>query len=240
MATRSNMFRNMENQFEFCSTEEITEKTMDAMNSLVIGLQEREHEKDTIVKLLVIGARIGVASKDGKLNKQENDLFDATFCKLLSGDVESLREMVASGENESDEDIVKALTGYGNDIAMPFLFLILGYAYIDGEVDDEVLGRMDTIFGMNLLGVFFESGLEEVPAPLVRLTDLEAEIVEWMQEDDKLVSLDKPMVDNPPVTEQFPDYTRDELERALDGLCEKGIAYKSDAFVIGEFYALIS
>jgi hypothetical protein len=226
---RSNMFANLENQFEFCDKEEITEKTLGAFAGLIDEISG-QFDDQVMFMMLVLGAKLGVASKNGKLNSDEKDLVNETFGKIWNGNIEDVYNLVADEISDSDYDLVQKLTQLGNDIALPFLYLILGYAYIDEKVDDKVLGRLDGLFGMNLLALFMQSGLQEVPAPQIKLTSFEAEITKWFKSDDQL----RPLND---IVAHFPGKSKAEVKAACDSLCDKGVLFGSDT-AIGCMYCL--
>ena len=209
--SRSNMFANLENQFEFCDTEEITEKTLQGFTELIEGLGE-QCDNETVFMMLTMAAKFGIASQTGKLNDKEKALVDLIFDNIWGGDIEVIYDMIAAEIAEKDYDFVETLTKMGNNVALPFLHIILGFAYIDEKVNDDVLERLDGMFGMNLLALFMQSGLEEVPAPKIKLTGLEAEIYMWYK-------------------------SEAEVKEACDNLCVKGILFGMD-LAIGFRYRL--
>lgn len=226
---RSNMFANLENQFEFCDKEEITEKTLDAFSELAEKITV-QFDKNTMFMMLVIGAKLGVACKNGELNSDEKELVNETLGRIWTGNVEDVYNMVAERISDNDYELIQSLIRVIKDAALPFLCYVLGYAYIDNKADDEVLDRLDGLFGMNLLALFMQSGLEEVPAPQIKLTGLEAEITKWFKSDDQL----RPLND---IVAHFPDKSKAEVKSACDSLCEKGVLYGGDN-IIGSMYGL--
>ena len=214
---RSNMFANMENQFEFCDTEEITEKTLQGYAG-VIGELGDNFEGDVMFMTLILAAKLGVASKCGTLNSKEKALVDSVFGQVWNGDMEEVYDMVAKEITDNDYNLVEMLAQMGNNVALPFLYMVLGFAYIDEKVNDQIMEKLDGMFGMNLLALFMQSGLEEVPAPQVKLVGLEADIVEWFESDDQL----RPLKD---IVAHFPGKSESEVKSALDSLCDKEILY---------------
>lgn len=224
---RSNMFANIENKFEFAEKEEIVATALSSLGELFEAIDQMEDQ----VKfgIMVIGAKLGVAG-DGVLNSQEKELIDEVFGRIWNGSMEEIYDMVGADIQESDYDLVQNITQLGNPVAMPFLYYTLSFAYIDGEIEDDVAERLDGLFGMNLLVDFMQSGEEEVPAPKIRLTGLEAEIVSWFQEDDTL----HPLKD---IQAHFSSKSKAEVQKALDSLVDKGILY-GGANIIGNMYGL--
>ena len=90
------------------------------------------------------------------------------------------------------------------------------------------MDKLDGLFGINLLADFMSSGLESVPAPLVKLTKLESDIVDWFRSDDQLRPLDD-------IVAHFPGRLRSEIKEALDSLCDKGILYGGENIVFNMY-----
>lgn len=228
MGMRSNMFANIENKFEFADEEAITATALSSLGELFDAMGDN-FEDNAKFGTMVIGAKLGVAG-DGVINAQEKALINEVFGKVWNGSMDDIYDMVGADIEESDYNMVQMLTQLGNTVAMPFLYYVLSFAYIDGEIEDDVAERLDGLFGMNLLADFIQSGQEEVPAPKIRLTGLEADIVKWFQSDDQL----RPLND---IVAHFPDKSRSEVQKALDSLVDKGVLY-GGANIIGHMYGL--
>ena len=228
MGNRSNMFANIENRFEFADKETITAT---AINSLRHMFDEMEDEFEDNIKFgtMVLGAKLGVAG-DGVINAQEKELINEVFSKVWNGSMDDIYNMLGSDIEDNEYNMVRKLTQLGNDIAMPFLYFVLSFAYIDGEIEDDVAERLDGLFGMNLLADFIQSGQEVVPAPKIRLTGLEADIVKWFQSDDQA----RPLND---IVAHFSGKSRGEVQKALDSLVDKGVLY-GGSNIIGHIYGL--
>ena len=224
---RSNMFANIENKFEFASKEEIEATAISSLAELIGALDSFDDQ--TKMGMMVIGAKLGVFG-DGVIRAEERELIDYVFGQVYHGSMDTIYGLVGAPIEENDYNIVQMLTQMGNQVAMPFLHYILSFAYIDGEFEDHVAEKLDGLFGMNLMVDFFNSDLEEVPAPRVKLTGLEAEIVEWFQADDQL----RPLRD---IQAHFAHRSKSEVKNALDSLCEKGILYGGEN-IIGNMYGL--
>jgi hypothetical protein len=83
---------------------------------------------------------------------------------------------------------------------------------------------------MPLMRIFFASGMKDVPPRRKKVTLLEAEIVKWFRSENKLI----PLVD---IQAHFSDSSKEEVKAALDRLCEKGILYGGEKFIL-DMYAL--
>lgn len=224
---RSNMFANVENKFQFATEEVIINTALSALGDVLENLPDFNNNAKFFVAIL--GARLGVFG-DGEINEKEKMLIDTVFGRIWTGPMEQIYGAVGETISEKDYEMVRMLTQMGNAVAMPFLHYILSFAYIDEVFEDAVAEKLDGLFGMNLMAEFFAGDMEEVPAPRVKLTGLEAEIVEWFQSDDQLRPLRE-------IQAHFPRYPRQEVKAALDCLCQKGILYGGENFV-GNMYGL--
>ena len=227
---RSNMFANIENKFEFAAKDVIKSTAIQSFAELIAGLQGVLNT-EAIFGMMVVIARLGV-SGDGVLNQAEKDLIDEVFGRIYKGSMEQVYAAIGTTIPDTDYEMIGNLAKMGNHIAMPLLHCILSFAYIDQVMEDHVAERLDGLFGMNLMMEFFNSDLEEVPRPAIRLTGPEAEIVEWFKSDDQF----RPLAD---IQKHFPGKSIAELKCMLDGLCQKGVLYGGDDF-IGCMYGLDS
>ena len=128
--------------------------------------------------------------------------------------------------------MVQQLIELGNSVAVPFLYYILSFAYIDGEIEDDVAEKLDNMFGMCLLEEFIQNSEEAVPAPQIGLTKFEADIVKWFQSDAQLGTLDEAVA-------YFPEKTQKEIQEVLDSLIDKEILAKVET-AIGYMYVLLT
>lgn len=224
---RSNMFANIENKFEFATEEEIVNTALGSLGELIGELTS--FDDGVKFSIAILGAKLGVAGA-GVINSKERMLIDEVFGRIWNGSMDEIYDLVSGTIEESDYNLVQMLTQLGNPVAMPFLHYILSFAYIDEVFEDDVAEKLDGLFGMNLMADFFASDMEEVPAPRIKLTGLEAEIVEWFQADDQLRPLRE-------IQAHFSHKTKTEVKAALDNLCEKGILYGGEN-IIGNMYGL--
>ena len=227
MGSRSNMFANIESEFENATKEQIMATAVYKFGEILQAASGLD--TDSLFAIQVLGAKLGVAG-DGVINDQEKELINDVFSRSYQGPMEEVYELVGTEIKESDYKAVEMLTQLGNPVAMPFLYYVLSFAYIDGVIEDEVAERLDRIFGMNLLADFFMSGAEEVPSQQVKLGGFEEEIVQWFRSDDQLKPLDD-------IAAHFSGHSREEVESTLDGLVEKGILM-GGAHLFGHMYGL--
>ena len=219
---RSNLFANIENKFEFADKDTIAGMAVSALQELIPALPGLDTQ--TIFGIILAGTKLGVAG-DGKINAEEKWLIDEIFGQIWKGPMEQIYDALNEPITDYEYDVTTQITQLGNAAAMPFLHLILSFAYIDEVFEDEIAEKLDGLFGLNLMMEFFASGMEEVPAPKIKLTGLEAEIVTWFREDDQL----KPLKD---ILARFSDHPASEVQAALDSLCEKGVLYGGEKFIL--------
>ena len=192
----------------FASEGEIGEMALSSLSDLIDGISQMDDQSKFSV--IVLGTKLGVAG-DGVINDIEKSLIDDIFGRIWRGPMTDIYEVVGEEIDDNDYELVQLLTQMGNSIAMPFLHFVLSFAYIDEVFEDEIAEKLDGLFGLNLMASFFYSGLESVPAPQIKLTGLEAEIVEWFQKENEM----KPLKD---IQTHFSSRSRSEVKAALDSL----------------------
>lgn len=217
MYSRSNMFANLENEFEFASKYEVEQKAKESVVLLIRALKDLGVNDKVIFGTLIQAISLGTLG-DGRISDEEEELIVGAFSPFYNGTRAELMELFGEEIDESIYENARLIDKLGPNVALPFLRVVLGFAYIDGVFEDDVAKKLDGIFGMSLLAAFFASGAEEVPKPKIRLTGLEAEIVQWFREDDTLHSLDD-------IQSHFYGCSKVEVKRALDSLCDKGVLY---------------
>lgn len=227
--SRSNIFANIENEFENATKEQIMATAVYKFGEILQAASG--FDANSLFAIQVLGAKLGVAG-DGKINDQEKELIDDVFSRSYQGPIEEVYELVGAEIKESDYKAVEMLTKLGNPVAMPFLYYVLSFAYIDGVIEDEVAERLDSIFGMNLLADFFMSGAEEVPPQKAKHDGLEEKIVQWFQSDNQLRPLDD-------IVAHFSGHSKEEVKSTLDALVDKGILL-GGAKLFGNMYGLNS
>ena len=61
---------------------------------------------------------------------------------------------MSRGISDDDYDLAKKIVALGPPVAIPFLYFILSFAYIDGKVDDGVVDKLDDIWGLDIMDNF--------------------------------------------------------------------------------------
>ncbi len=224
---RSKFFVYLENEFELAEAEDIVATAIAAIEELVGTLPSFDDK--TKFAIAVTGAKLGV-SGDGQINAKEKMLIDTVFGQFWKGSMEQVYELLGAAIAESDYELVKSVIQMGDRAVFQLLRWILRFAYIDEVLEDEIANKLDGLFGMPLMRIFFASGMKDVPPRRVKVTPLEAEIVKWFQTHDKLV----PLLD---IRIHFSDSSKEEVKAALDNLCAKGILYGGEEFIL-DMYAL--
>ena len=79
--------------------------------------------------------------------------------QFWKGSMEQVYESVVAAIAESDYDLVKSVIQMGDEAAFQLLRWILSFAYIDEAFEDEVAYKLDGLFGMPLMRIFFARGL---------------------------------------------------------------------------------
>lgn len=115
------------------------------------------------------------------------------------------------------------------DTAVEILYYILGFIYIDGEINEEQEEFLHKCFGFALVANAMKHGEDDDSDPFDELSGLDAEIAEFFDEDDPLLSFEE-------VCKQFPDARKADVKKSLDYLVEEGILYIADT-AVGKLYA---
>lgn len=224
---RSKFFAYLENEFELAEEEDIVATAIATIEELVGKLPSFDDK--TKFAIAVTGAKLGV-SGDGQINAREKLLIDTVFGQFWKGSIEQVYELLGATIAESDYELVKSVIQMGDEAAFQLLRWILSFAYIDEVFEDEVANKLDGLFGMTLMRIFFASGMRDVPPRRVKVTPLESEIVKWFRSHDKLIPLED-------IQAHFSDSSKAEVKAALDNLCAKGILYGGEKFIL-DMYAL--
>lgn len=224
---RSKFFAYLENEFELAEEEDIVATAIAAIGELVGTLPSFDDK--TKFSIAVTGAKLGV-SGDGRINAKEKLLIDTVFGQFWKGSMEQVYELLHAAIAESDYELVKSVIQMGDGAAFQLLRWILSFAYIDEVFEDEIAYRLDGLFGMTLMRIFFASGMRDVPPRRVKVTPLESEIVKWFRSHDKLIPLED-------IQAHFSDSSKAEVKAALDNLCAKGILYGGEKLIL-DMYAL--
>lgn len=212
---RSNLFTNEEYRFKYASESELIDLANQYFQELLADMSIIPNESK--VGILVLGAQLGVAG-DQKLDPREKRMIESIFGKFVNSGMETMLELVMQEITDKTYQLLQIILKIGHRFAIPFLRYILCFAYADGVFEDSVADKLDGMFGMSLLVEFANSGEENVPAPQITLTGLEAEIVRWFGQEDQLRSVND-------IHAHFSHKSKTEVDAALESLCEKNILY---------------
>ena len=242
---RSNMFVNLENTIKKMSYEEKIKTTSDCQIDVTATIVASGVKSNAVGIITESIYALGVG-KGKKINSKKKE-FIAKVNKLLLGDdfdkyldsffgeinmmQSEIPEMLSN--NNSIFDTIKNLASIpGINMGLNILKMILCVAYCDNEPDEEVLDKLDGIFGKSLLIDFFASGQEEVPKPKreVSLSILEIKIINYLKNSDGLFEKD--------IYKHFSSESKNSIKKALDSLCDKQILTCGSTYV-GNTYILV-
>ena len=227
MYERSNMFANIECKFKYADEKTILD-SIQRSGSVIInsGLGEQ-----VTIAILVMCAHYALRG-DGSLTDKQKKAIDVFLGKVANGDNEAVYKDMCREVDDSYNDLITAAGQLPPETAIAVLHYILAYVYIDGKLDDERAEFLDRTFGQALLMNFLQSGEEEVPGPFVQLSGLDADIAQYFDENDPLLTFDD-------VCKQFPDADRDAVKKSLDYLVEEEVLYIADT-AVGKMYARLT
>ena len=242
---RSNMFVNLENTIKKMNYEEKIQTTFVCQMSVTSMIVASGIESQTVGMIIESIHALGIG-KGEKINPKKKEFigkvaklsfgddFDKHFDAFF-GDINKIRSEIPEmlSNNNSIFDTIKNLASIpGINMGLSILKMILCVAYCDNEPDEEVLDKLDGIFGKSLLIDFFASGQEEVPKPKreVSLSILEIKIINYLKNSDGLFEKD--------IYKHFSSESKNSIKKALDSLCDKQILTCGSTYV-GNTYILV-
>lgn len=243
--SRSNMFSNLENTIKKMNYEEKIQTTFVCQMSVTSMIVASGIESQTVGMIIESIHALGIG-KGEKINPKKKEFigkvaklsfgddFDKHFDAFF-GDINKIRSEIPKmlSNNNSIFDTIKNLASIpGINMGLSILKMILCVAYCDNEPDEEVLDKLDGIFGKSLLIDFFASGQEEVPKPKreVSLSILEIKIINYLKNSDGLFEKD--------IYKHFSSESKNSIKKALDSLCDKQILTCGSTYV-GNTYILV-
>ena len=243
--SRSNMFSNLENTIKKMNYEEKIQTTFVCQMSVTSMIVASGIESQTVGMIIESIHALGIG-KGEKINPKKKEFigkvaklsfgddFDKHFDAFF-GDINKIRSEIPEmlSNNNSIFDTIKNLASIpGINMGLSILKMILCVAYCDNEPDEEVLDKLDGIFGKSLLIDFFASGQEEVPKPKreVSLSILEIKIINYLKNSDGLFEKD--------IYKHFSSESKNSIKKALDSLCDKQILTCGSTYV-GNTYILV-
>ena len=155
MATE-NIFNSLANQFKNKSESEILSMAMDLRREFVIVISQATNS-NVILKSLLLAAAIGVEGK--QLNDKEKRLVDVFFNDICTN-MESIYDVITEPLTEENWERIKVLSTVGVAAGMPFLKLILCFAYVDGFLSDEIAEKLEQVFGLILSAAYLMGDME--------------------------------------------------------------------------------
>ena len=176
--SRGNLFASIEKKFKSAEQDTIVKVALASLEDFFKAFEAvRQLEENFKFGTMVVGARLGVAG-DRVVNSQEKELIDEVFGRVWKGPMEEIYDMVGADIQEGDYEIVKVITRVGNSVAMPYLYYILSFAYIDGKIEDDVAERLESLFSASLLAEISQSVKEEVPPERSEENEINADVPE--------------------------------------------------------------
>lgn len=224
---KSNMFANVEERFRLASEAEITQIVRDSVNNLVFA----SAGGGAIPVVFLIPSAVSLGCAGSGLTDKRKRLFMETMGHYLQNHDE-LFEKLSAPPTQEEFGILKLISMLGNDIAFSVLNIILGFACVDGDLDDDVAEQLEAAFGINLLADFIQSGATDVPAQRVYVSGLEEEITDWFAQEDRLIPLNE-------IKAHFSGRTGTEVQSALDSLVQKDVLYGGENMIMN-MYGLVS
>lgn len=151
-----NFMTQYQNAFKNASEEEILEMAKASISNFIS--QSGMHTPKLIFQAMIWGANVGVATKSGSLNEKEKKITDEVF-NNWNGDMEDIYAMISQEVKEEEFQFFK-MVGM-TPVGIEMLKYILAFAYIDGEMEEEIAEKLEDCFGMALLGSFFNSDTDD-------------------------------------------------------------------------------
>ena len=217
-----NLIINQLANFDDLNKDELQQFAVYIMKNFVQAAK-KEFDDRLIFYFLVLSARIG-AYYDEKLNAKETRFIKDVLGVVYHDDKHDLIQGLKEPLKEIDEQCILLIMQKTPDAAMPFLHLILCFAYSDSVIEDDLIDFLEEHFGTLLMLDFFNSGEESVPHAGPLLEGLEADIVKWLAKDDDMKT-DKDLYAH------FGKYTKKDLNAALKSLKQKNVVYSTDTYV---------
>ena len=211
--SRSIAFANIENTFRFSSKEELIEIALESVVELLDGCKEAGFGDDIFKNFLLLGAKMSVA-RQGALNNDEKYIIDEVFGKLFTGGLDTIYEIVNEESGESDYAMLEKIAEVGEAVAMPLLYLILAFAYVDGTIEEDFAERLDRMYNLTM-----------------DLTELESDVVEWFEAYEGLHTLVE-------IVTRFKGVKESELRNAIDNLIDMGVLFSCET-ITGPKYGLM-
>lgn len=228
---RGNLIRRVIAEYDNASIQEIEIKTRINLQAIANACSE-ETRFNTVFVILHSCIHLAVGRK-GKVNKKEekfiNNIFESFLPSTVSIDKSTYEERITKEEMDLLKNIGTELA-FGPELGLCVLRIILGYAFSDGVLEDDLAKQLETLFSSCLIADFMKNGEVSDSAEGEVIDGVEAKIVRWLSKGNKVAG-------SKDLYSQFKSYPRKEVTSALKRLLNKNIVYKVDTYA-GEMYAL--
>ena len=228
---KGNLMKRVIAEFDNAGIQEIELKTLINLQA-IINATDEENRFKTVFTILHCCINMAVGRK-GRVNKKEEKFIKSIFDKFLPDTVSVDKSTYDNQISEEELKLLKHIgtqMAFGPELGLCVLRIILGYAFSDGVLEDDLADQLERMFTPCLIADFMNSGEESVSVAGEVIDGIEVEIVNWLKEDDKLAN-------STDLYNHFKSYPRKEVMSALASLQNKNIIYKANTFV-GEMYAL--
>ncbi len=234
MAAKGNLIKNIIAEFDTLSYDELVSTTFTLFSSYMQVFTVRKVDQRIFEYMFIFPARIGTYY-DGKLNAKEKKFIKSIYSDFYVGPFEEVYSMISTPINDLDFNMIKGYTDekvakYGTQFPMTLLRLIIAFAICDGVIEDDLSEMLEKYFSLSLMVDFFRSGQESVPSAGELISGTEADIVKWLEEDDRLAKKDD-------IQKEFSHIAKATVTKTLNSLIKKGIVFKSNT-IAGEMYGL--
>lgn len=204
------------------------ETILNTIGSSAASILNSPYDDKISIGLLFLCPRYALAGK-GSLSAKQKKAVDIALGDIYTGDIDLLYADMCKPKSDNDWASLSAVGKIYCDTAVEILYYILGFIYIDGELDEEQEEFLHKCFGFALVANAMKHGGDDDAEPFDELSGLDAEIAEFFDEDDPLLSFEE-------VCKQFPDARKADIKKSLDYLVEEGILYIADT-AVGKLYA---
>lgn len=204
------------------------ETILNTIASSVASILNSPYDDKISIGLLFLCPRYALAGK-GTLSAKQKKAVDIALGNIYTGDIDLLYADMCKPGSGNDWKLFSDIGKFFCETAVEILYYILGFIYIDGEINEEQEEFLHRCFGFALVANAMKNGGDDDSDPFAELSGLDAEIAEFFDEDDPLLSFEE-------VCKQFPDADKADVKKSLDYLVEEGILYIADT-AVGKLYA---
>ena len=221
---RGNLFANKEYAFRNYSEEKIAQIAVDSFHNLFERAVYRGISDEGGIFIILTPIRLGVGH-DGMLSSKEKKLMRKMLAAIPDEMVDKLCGILEGLTLEAAFAIVEPVAA-SMEFAPHMLNIIFCFAHIDGRFNDNVANKLEGMFGLCLMGEFFNSDDEDVPPQraTVEVSDLQMKIIKWLKTDNMMY----PLAD---IQKHFSSESPTAVKNAMQDLEKKGIVYGGERFI---------